>query len=174
MPSKVRALRRGGALSRSEKKETGPVQIVVVGFDNVKFESDIVAELKRLRSLEIVRLVDAVIVAKSKGGELVPVKAGELSQEESAQFGAIVGALVGLDGDEHGTEPSEAVSEVHGFVGDERSWSVPDVIPVGTMAVVALLEHRWAIPLRDAVMRAGGKPLADAWIPPDDPIAQRV
>jgi hypothetical protein len=45
MPSKVRALRRGGALSRSEKKETGPVQIVVVGFDNVKFESDIVAEL---------------------------------------------------------------------------------------------------------------------------------
>jgi hypothetical protein len=174
MSGKVRALRRGGALSRSEKKETGPVQIVVVGFDNVKFESDIVAELRRLRNLEIVRLVDVVIVAKSKGGDLVPIKAGELSQEESAQFGAIVGALVGLDGDEHGTEPGEGPTEVHGFVGDDRTWSVPDVIPEGTMAVVALLEHRWAIPLRDAVVRAGGKPLADAFIPPDDPIAQLI
>jgi hypothetical protein len=116
-----------------------------------------------------------VIVTKSKGGgELVPVKAGELSQEESAQFGAIVGALVGLDGDEQGSEPADGAGEVHGFVGGESSWSVPDVIPVGTMAVVALLEHRWAIPLRDAVARAGGKTLADAWIPADDPIAQRI
>jgi len=174
MASKVRALRRGGALSRSEKKETGPVQIVVVGFDGVKFEDDIVAELKRLRSLEIVRLVDVVIVAKSKGGELVPVKAGELSQEESVQFGSIVGALVGLDGDEDGTEPSDGAAEVRGFMCDERTWSVPDVIPAGSMAVVALLEHRWAIPLRDAVARAGGKTLADAWIPADDPITQRI
>jgi hypothetical protein len=36
------------------------------------------------------------------------------------------------------------------------------------MAVVALLEYRWAIPLREAVLRAGGATLADAWIHPDD------
>jgi hypothetical protein len=42
------------------------------------------------------------------------------------------------------------------------------------MAVVGLLEHRWAIPLRDAVARAGGKALADAWVHPDDPLAQRI
>jgi len=168
MPSKVRALRRGGALTRSERKETGPLQIVVVGFEDLKFESEIAGELKRLRNLEIVRLVDAVVVTKSKGGELVPVKAGELSQEESAQFGAILGSLVGLDGDEQGGGTGEGSGEVMGFLGDERSWSVPDVIPAGTMAVVALLEHRWAIPLRDAVRRADGVALADAWIHPED------
>ena len=32
MPRKTRALRRGTALSRSEKKQVGPVQIVVLGF----------------------------------------------------------------------------------------------------------------------------------------------
>jgi hypothetical protein len=52
MPSKVRALRRGGALTRSEKKQTGPLQIVVVGFDDLKLESEIAGELKRLRNLE--------------------------------------------------------------------------------------------------------------------------
>ena len=64
------------------------------------------------------------------------------------------------------------IPEVGAFLGDGRSWSVPQVIPGGTLAVVALLEHRWVMPLRDAVARAGGKTLADAWIDPDDPIAQ--
>ena len=62
---------------------------MVVGFDDLKFETEIAAELKRLRNLEVVRLVDAVVVSKSKSGELVPIKAGELSQEDSAKFGAV-------------------------------------------------------------------------------------
>jgi hypothetical protein len=174
MPSKVRALRRGGALTRSEKTESGPLQILVVGFNDLKLESEIAAELKRLRSVEVVRLVDVVVVAKSKNGELVPVKAGELSQGESAKFGAIVGALVGLDDDDQPGAPSEDTGEVLGFLGDDHSWSVPDAIPAGNMAVVALLEHRWVIPLRDAVTRAGGSTLADAWVHPDDPITRRT
>ena len=130
---------------------------MVVGFDDLKFESEIAGELKRLRSLEIVRLVDVVVVAKSKGGELVPVKAGELSQEDSAQFGAIVGALVGLEDGEQGEENGDNAGNVLGFVGDDQTWSVPDAIPAGSLAVVALIEHRWAIPIRDAVARAGGR-----------------
>jgi hypothetical protein len=170
MPSKMRALRRGTALTRSEKKQLGPVQIVVLGFDDLTFQGDILPEIRRLRELEIVRLVDMVIVAKSDSGDLVRVKASDLTQKESAQLGAIAGALVGLDaeaGDDAPPGPAQAV-EARGFLGDERTWSVADVIPAGKMSVVALLEHRWAIPLRDAVRRAGGETLADAWIHPDD------
>jgi hypothetical protein len=53
-------------------------------------------------------------------------------------------------------------------VFDEEVWYVDDAIPNGTAAAVALLEHRWAIPLRDGVRRAGGFHLADAWIHPAD------
>jgi hypothetical protein len=42
MPSKLQALRRGTALTRAERKELGPVQIVVLGFDDLKFEDEIV------------------------------------------------------------------------------------------------------------------------------------
>ena len=33
------------------------------------------------------------------------------------------------------------------------------------------LEHRWAIPLRDAIRDAGGVPFADSWIHPEDLVA---
>ena len=68
MPPKMRALRRGSALTRAKKKEFGPVQIVVVGFDDLKFQGDILPELRRLRDLEIIRLVGMVIIAKSHSG----------------------------------------------------------------------------------------------------------
>jgi len=169
----MRVLRRGTALSRSERKQVGPVQIVVVGFGELTFDGAVLSELRRLRDLEVVRLVDMVIVAKSNSGELVRVKASDLTEEDAAQLGEIAGALVGLEGAEgDGGQPDAAAGDqstpVHGFLGDERTWSVADVIPGGTMAVVAVLEHRWAIPLRDAVRRAGGETLADAWIHPDD------
>ena len=70
----------------------------MVGFDELKLQHDVIAELRRLRSLEIVHLVDIVIVAKTKSGELVQVQASDLTQEESSQFGATAGELVASEG----------------------------------------------------------------------------
>jgi hypothetical protein len=58
--------------------------------------------------------------------------------------------------------------------GEDATWAVADVIPAGTMAVVALIEHRWATPLRDAVRRVAGATLADAWIHPEDFVAYGI
>ena len=46
-----------------------------------------------------------------------------------------------------------------------------DAIPPGSAAAIALIEHRWAIPFRDAVVRAGGVALADEWIHAADLVA---
>ncbi len=65
-----------------------------------------------------------MIVAKSDRGDLVRVKASDLSEEDAAQLGAIAGALVGLgpdvgrdDGDVAPTHGQAA--EARGFLGDE-------------------------------------------------------
>jgi len=173
MPKKMRALRRGTALTRSERKQLGPVQILVLAFDELRFNNDILPELRHLGDLEIVRLVDMAVVTKTEGGELVRVKASDLEQGEQAQLGDIVGALVGLDasaGDEESSEaaPAGRPVEARGYLGDDRTWAVADVIPAGKLSLVVLLEHRWAIPLRDTVRAAGGETIADAWIHPDD------
>jgi uncharacterized membrane protein len=157
-------------------EEFGPVQILVVGFKTTKFEGHILPELRRLRELGIVRLVDLVVVAKDTEGEIAAVEVSDLSQEEAAEFGAIAGALVGLgaageEGAEAGALVGAESAAEDGVLGDEVMWSVADTIPMGTTAAVALIEHRWAIPLRDAIREAGGVPLADSWVHPEDLLA---
>jgi uncharacterized membrane protein len=156
--------------------EFGPVQVLVVGFDGTTFKGEILPEFQRLKELDIVRLVDMVVVSKDQDGEILGVELSDLSDEQREEFGAVAGALIGLgaEGDEEGMEAGAllgAEAAEDGVLGEETMWSIADTIPTGTTAAVALIEHRWAIPLRDAIRRAGGVPLADSWIHPEDLIA---
>jgi uncharacterized membrane protein len=147
----------------------GPVQMLVVGFqDNERFTGEILAELQRLKEADLVRLIDLLFVAK-QDGELAIVQLSDLTQEQAEEFGATVGALIGLgaagaEGAEEGAMLGAAAME-DGHVFDEDDViGVAEAIPEGTSAGIALLEHRWAIPLRDAIARAGGMALLDEWI----------
>ena len=95
-----------------------------------------------------------------------------------SRFDGVAELLVGLDAPAADASVDEAIdpapSELRAFVGDEHTWSVADVIPVEVMCVVALIEHRWAIPLRDAIQRSGGEVLADEWIDPQDPLLSNL
>ena len=54
---------------------------------------------------------------------------------------------------------------------DEDAWDVIEEIPNGSAAALVLLEHTWAIPLRNAVVAAGGFRIGDGFISPLDLIA---
>ena len=60
------------------------------------------------------------------------------------------------------------------LIPDEDAWYVADAIPNGTAAAIILIEHMWAIPLRNSIVEAGGIALADEWIHPKDLIAVGV
>jgi uncharacterized membrane protein len=155
--------------------ELAPVQLLVVGFEDGKFEGEIIAELRRLREHDIIRMVDLLFVAKDEDGDVVKLEHSDLSKEEAMEFGALAGALIGLgaageEGAEAGAVAGAAAAE-DGSVLDEDVWYLADAIPPGTSAAIALLEHRWAIPLRDAIQAAGGQTLADTWVHPEDLVA---
>ena len=57
---------------------------------------------------------------------------------------------------------------------DECVWYLADAIPSDSPAAILLIEHRWAIPLRDRIVAAGGFALADEWIHPADLVAAGV
>jgi len=156
-------------------EEFGPVQILVVGFQETNFQGQVLDELKRLTDEGIVRLVDLAVVSKDDAGDIAAVELSGLSAEESAELGALAGAMIGLgmDGEEGMEEGAIAGAEAaeDGFIGEEQVWSIADAIPEGTTAAVALIEHRWAIPLRDAIRSAGGVALADSWVHPEDLVA---
>lgn len=154
----------------------GPVQIMIVGFDEPSFTGKILPELKRLRELDVIRLIDLLVVQKDDDGELDVYRQTDLEQDEATEFGAVVGALIGLGtGTEEGVERgaaagAEALEDSHA-IDDSTVWYVADTIPTGTAAAIALIEHRWAIPLRANIVDAGGFALADEWIHPADLVA---
>src|SRR4030081_3324600 len=74
--------------------EFGPVQMLVVGFEHGKFEGEILAELKRLRDEEIIRLVDLLFVNKDDDGVITAVELSDLSPGEAVRFGALAGGGV--------------------------------------------------------------------------------
>lgn len=154
----------------------GPVQILVIGFDDPEFTGAIRAELERLREHDVVRLIDLIVVRKDEDGNVERLQQSDLTQDEAMEFGAIVGALVGVGADaEEGAEAGAvlgAAAMEGGHVFDTTdTWYVDDAIPPGSAAAIALLDHRWAIGLRDAIREAGGFHLADAWVHPADLIA---
>ena len=155
----------------------GPVQLVVLGFNEPDFRGEIIEELDRLRENDTVCLIDAVAVYKDADGEVLAIEHSDLSNEESAEFGAAVGALIGLgaageEGMVAGAEAgAAAMAEGVHVLSEEGAWDVLDEIPNDSAAAIMLVEHRWAIPLRDAILRAGGFPISDGFVHPLDLVA---
>ena len=152
----------------------GPVQLITLGFDHPDFHGEIIAELERLREADTVRVIDALAVYKDSDGEIEVEHLSNLSEDEAIEVGSKVGALIGLgiEGEE-GLEAgalagAEAAAEGISVFSDEDAWDVVEDIPNDSAAAVLLLEHHWAIPLRDAVMRAGGFRISDGFISPLD------
>lgn len=154
----------------------GPVQLLVLGFSQPDFHGEIIAELERLRESDTVRVIDALAVYKDADGEIGVEHLSNLTEEEAIEVGSTIGALVGLgiageEGMEAGAEEgAEEVAEEGGVrvFTDQEAWDVLDDIPNDSAAALVLIEHHWAVPLRDAIMRAGGFRISDGFISPLD------
>jgi len=97
-----------------------------------------------------------------------------LSTDEAIELGSKVGALIGLGFEgEPGLEAgapagAEAAADGVSVFSDDDAWDVLAEIPNGSAAALLLIEHHWAVPLRDAVFRAGGFRIGDGFISPLD------
>ena len=154
----------------------GPIQMLVLEFDRTQFEGEIMPELHRLKDAGTVRLIDLLFVTKQENGEIEVIQTSDLTTDEAIEFGATIGALVGLGTDSEEEAAAALVAGAlegeDGHILDEAEvWYLADALPVGSSAAVALIEHLWAIPLRDKIVQAGGIALADEWIHPADLIA---
>jgi uncharacterized membrane protein len=156
----------------------GPVQLISLGFSDPDFHGEVIAELERLRENDFVRVIDALAVYKDAEGEVTVEHLSNLTQDEAIEFGSKVAALIGLgiageEGAEAGAQAgAEAAAEGGVDIFDEsNAWDVVGEIPPNTAAAVLLIEHHWAVPLRDAIARAGGFRINDAFISPFDLVA---
>ena len=155
----------------------GPVQLIVLGFPEPDFHGEVIAELDRLRSTDTIRVIDGLAVHKDADGELEAMHLSNLTTEEAVELGSKVAALIGLgfdgevDEDPVSRETAEAAADSIAAFTEAEAWDVLEEIPNGTAAALILIEHHWAVGLRDAVARAGGFRISDGFISPLDLIA---
>ena len=132
---------------------TGPVQVLVVGFEAPSFSGEVLAELARLRERGVVRMVDVLLVERGKDGTFETLEPPPGSDPDLGQIAAaVLGGGEALYGDE----------------AQGETWSLADAVPPGGVAAIALIEHLWAEPLVAAIGRAGGRPLGELWLPAGD------
>jgi hypothetical protein len=129
------------------------VQVLVVGFHDPTFSGEVLGELTRLEQAGVVRLVDVLLVSRAEDGTLAVL---DPPAELGTGRGAIAAALLG--------GPQRAAPEEP----EPAGWSLADAVLPGSVAAVALIEHVWAGPLRDAIQAAGGLPLEETWLAPED------
>ena len=139
----------------------GPVQVLVVGYEQPAFTGEVLAELARLSDAGLVRLVDVLLVTRAADGTFHTVEvsedaAGGLPDLPIAR-GALAATLLGQT--DESARPADDLDAPDGSV-----WSLADTVPAGTTAAVALIEHLWAAPLREAIRRTGGVPLDEIWL----------
>ncbi len=127
--------------------QSGPIDVIVLGFPGNKFDGGIGPALRDLVLRRLVRVVDLLFVYKDADGQVGSVELGGLQDELGPSFVDLDGQLGGglLDADD--------VDEVAGNLQANSS-----------VAVVAV-ENLWAIPFIDAVRRAGGDLIDQARVP---------
>jgi hypothetical protein len=136
---------------------TGPVQVLVVGFEEPSMSGEALAELTRLGDEGVVRLLDVLLVARAEGGELEVLPAPPGADPDLGRLAAAFLAQAEDDGDRTGDDAS-----------DPAVWSLDDAVPPNGAAAIAFIEHTWAEPLVLAIRGAGGRLLDETWLAPHD------
>jgi hypothetical protein len=127
----------------------GPVQVLVVDLTDPKSARAVMASLAALAPEGPVRCLDVF--------ECTVDDAGELS-------------VTAQDGRQPLSLPlfAEEVDEAVPIPDTQDMWNLGEVVPPGGRAVVALLEHRWAIGLRESLLASGAALRYETWLDEDD------
>jgi uncharacterized membrane protein len=158
--------------------EFGPLQLFVVGFTNPQLDGSILNALEDASNAGLIRVVDFLGVYKDEEGEVLAAEMSELTEDEAMSYGAWVGALIGLGaGGAAGAEMGaivgaiSAADEYEYGLDEEALATIGDDIPAGGAGLMLVVEHRWMIPMRDAMRAQGGILIAQDFLNPEALVA---
>lgn len=138
----------------------GPIQVLLIGIDAGGSDEMLAAELQDLANQDAVRVVDLLRVRRRSDGEVVRLE----PRVPTGLPGTLVEALLVTESDERDV-PEEAGP---GEATAQGVWFLADRVPDGAAVAILLIEHRWAIPLREAAADSEAEIFGDAWVHPRD------
>jgi len=152
----------------------GPLQLMVIGFEDDTIAPHIGRELKAVRRRGTIRVFDFLYVIKHADGTFDAKQISDLKGDEKETYGAVLHNLIGLgrEGVQHLQAgdldmTSIATAESEYGIEDDDVENVANLIPNSSSAILILFEHHWAIGLKEAIVEAGGNVLAQGLINPN-------
>jgi hypothetical protein len=142
----------------------GPVQVVLIGLDRPGAEGMIAAELQDLRTQAAIRVLDRLRVRRDLDGEVRRLA----PSSPTGPSGRLIEALLYERERPPGMPIPEPPESPVAVAGQGAPWSLAERIPRGSAVAILLIEHRWAVPLREAAGQLEAETLGDAWIHPRD------
>jgi hypothetical protein len=125
----------------------GPIDFIIVGFEGNKFDGSILAALTDALDKGIIGLVALTVFCKDEQG--------------------VISALDVADaGDEYLVTFSQKYKTNHPLEEDD-ALEVSGLLKNNTTAGVLIIEHLWAKPLKEAIVRANGVLVAEGRIHPE-------
>lgn len=126
----------------------GPIDYIVVGFEGPKFDGSILAALSEAIDKGIIKLIALAAIRKDEAGTVELIDITQTDNEVVASF------LQAHPVDANTVEQDDI---------DE----VADLLENDTAAGLLIVEQLWAIPLKKALIDAGGVLVAEGRIHPD-------
>lgn len=147
--------------------QIGPVQLIVVGFENDdNFRGQIVEELESVRGRGVIKIIDALFVHKDDAGDVSIIMDSDATEADLSAYGAALQRLLGLDG-MNGSVPDVSPLTTDAAAGEAAFGITPAEVQAivneldpGTAVAFVLFEHVWAAGLAEAIREAGGHLLA--------------
>ena len=156
----------------------GPLQLLVVGFVDPQLDGSILGALDEASSAGTIKVVDMLGVYKDTEGNVLAAQASDLTEDEAITYGAWFGALIGLGAaGAEGAEAGAIAGAIHAMdeyeygVDLEGLATIAEDLPAGGAGMLLVIEHTWAIPLRDTLRASGGIMIAQDFLSPEALIA---
>ncbi len=126
----------------------GPIDFIIVGFKENKFNGDILKALEKATSDGTIAVLDLALVMKDANGEVTSLELSQIDDTVNAEF-------------------AKAKNISSGMISDDDIAEVADKLENGSSAGLLVIEHLWAKGLKKAIMDAGGELIAEGRIHPD-------
>jgi hypothetical protein len=116
----------------------GPVDVVIVAMGEPRFDGSVLAELSNLTSAGTIRLLDAMVLAKSPSGARLSLNIEDLPEADRSALGHIETGTRGL------FDSEDAATLFEGMVN-------------GSAVLALAIEHAWARNLVSSIYNAGAE-----------------
>lgn len=144
----------------------GPIQILLLGFEDFRATGGIADELNALSDAGTIRILDARLLWKESADQLVAMRVSDLGETEREDLRMAAGALMGLgagavlggdDGAAAGVVLGAEAALSAGEIGlsEAEIGEIADKLADGDALLLLVVENVWARGLANAIRGAG-------------------